>query len=141
MTTSLAIPPPLYLHSLHFAAWNSIPCMGPHHSHVPTFTEFHCVGSIPCVGDHFALRALSPSPCTYINCVSLHGFQFPAWVPTTYCVGSIPCVGDLFALRALFPPPCNYIHCMGFKSLHESPPLPRTYIHCVSLCGFNSLCG
>ena len=50
-----------------------IPCVDPHHSHVPTFPVFPYVGSIACMGDLFTLRTLSPPPCTYIHCV---GFNF-----------------------------------------------------------------
>ena len=102
-----------------------------------------CVGSIPYMGDLFALRALSPPPCTYIYCISLCGFQFTAWSPHSHvptftvfpCTGSIPYMSDLFALRALSPPSHTYIHCMGFNSLCGSPPLPCFYIHCISLHG------
>ena len=138
MCTKGTIPTTMYLHSRCFTAGVSIPSMGlltPMYLH----SLFHCMGSIPCVGDLFALRALSPPPCTYIHCMgfsSLHGSP---------------------------PLPCTYIHCMGFNSLHGSPPLPCTYIHymddplhqwhfphphvptftvfTVLLHGFNSLCG
>ena len=155
--TKCTIPTTMYLHSLGFIAWVSIPSMGPHHSHVPTFTAFHCTGSIPCMDDLFALRVLSIPLCTYIHCI---GFNFlhrspvlqctyihcislcvfsslceSSLPPCTYihfihCIGSIPCAGNLFALRALSPPPCNSFttfHCLGFNSLYRSPPLPYTY--------------
>ena len=48
-----------------------------------------------------------------------------------------PYMGDLFALRTQSPPPCTDIPC---TSLHGSPPLPCTYITCISLCSLCSLC-
>ena len=147
--TKGTIPTIMYLHLLHFILWVSIPCMAPYHSHVPPFTVFHCVGSIPCKADLFALRALSPPPCTYIHYISLEGCQFPECDPTTpMYLHSIPCMGDLFTLRALSPLPCTYIPFVslyGLHSLHGWPlctkdTIPTTmYLH--SLRGFNFLCG
>ena len=110
----------MYLHSMCFPAWVSIPCIGLHHSLVPTFIAFHCMDSIPCMVELFALRAPFPPPCTYIYPDSLHGFQFPVWVSTTpmylhslhFTVWVHSLLGDLFALTTLSPPPYTYIPCI-----------------------------
>ena len=46
------------------------------HHHVPTFPEFSCV-----VGSLCRFPSL---PCTYISCVFLNAFQFPAWFRTWF---------------------------------------------------------
>ena len=160
---------PHHLHSLGFIAWVSIPSMGPHHSHVPTFTAFHCTGSIPCMDDLFVLRVLSiplctyihyigfnfllRSPvlqCTYIHCISLCVFNSlceSSLPPFTYihfihCMGSIPCVGNLFALRALSPPPCNYIHYISLSGFQFTVLFPTTpiYLLNVGICVVSIIC-
>ena len=76
----------------------------------------HCIHYIHCIhctlhGWPFYTKALSPPPCTYIHCNSLHGFQLLAWVTTTpMYLHSLH--GWSFAPMALSPPPCTYIHCV-----------------------------
>ena len=161
--TKGTIPIAMYLHWLCFTAWVSNPYMGLHYSHVPTFTEFYCMGSIPCVGDlfalrdypnhhvtiftafhcmvfnssqgsppllctyihYFAIRALSPPPFTYIYCVLLHGFN--------------SLFGWPFCTKNTIPT-TMYLHSLHFtstccNSLHGSPALSCTHIHCVHCVG------
>ena len=112
-----------YCMGVHFTVWPFCTNGGdlfahcPYH-HIPIFTMY-CLGQLYLVwGPHHqyllhglhslhgwpfcALRALSPAPCTYTYCNSLHGFQFPAWVP---------------------PLPCTYINYMG------SNPAWVTFLH------------
>ena len=96
--------------------------------------------------DLFALRVISPPPCTYIHCMGFNSLHGSPALPCTcihciHCMGSIPCVCDLLTLRVLSSPPCTYIHWVllhGFNSLCGWPlctngtiPLPCTYIHCM----------
>ena len=104
----------------------------PHHKHVPIFPVFPFVVAIscqvtPCVGDLFALRALSPPPCSLCSLHSPHSphslcslHRFPPAFTVLHFMGSIPYMGDLFVLMTLSPPPSGYIHWVGFNHLHES---------------------
>ena len=95
-----------------------VPCMGPHHSHVPTFPAFPAWVQVPLwmtldtVHNPNYLHSLHfsafpawfpvwvqfpvcvpPLPCTYIHCISLHGCQFPVWFPLfTACPSNHLCV-------------------------------------------------
>ena len=143
----------MYLHPLHFHVFPAcfpvwvlqlLPCI-----YIPYFA---CVGSIPymssipCMGDLFALRALSPPPCTYIHCFIFscmddfstewhsphhHVPTFPAFpcipsmvpcmCPHYSHVPTLPCIhclGDLFPQRAQSPQPCPYILCISTAWLH-----------------------
>ena len=110
----------MYLHSLCFTTWVSNPYMRLHYSHVPTFTEFYCMGSIPCVGDLFELRDypnhyITTFTFTAFHCMGFNSLHGSPPLPCTYIhyMDSIPCVDDLFALRTLSPPLCTCIHCIS----------------------------
>ena len=123
LTTTMYLHSPNFLLGLQFPAWVPITTMYLHSLHFPA-------------------RALSPPPCTYIPCVSLHGSLCGSqhYCVTTFpafnCMGSIPCVGDLFVHLEYC---AHYLIPTLFSSW---VPTTTMYLHSpCSFCGINFLHG
>ena len=88
--------------------------------------------TIPCMGDLSPLRALSPPPCTYILCISLH--WSPLLLLPTFLV---------FSVFTAFPcTPCVSLHSLHFPGWFPMwVPTTPMLLHSLygSLCGLNSL--
>ena len=124
-----------------------VPCMGPHHSHIPTFPASIALAQFPAWVTLLHKGTKYPPPCTYIPYISLHGSPpLPCtYIPCVPCKGSIPCIGDFF---------CNkntvltnmFLHSLHFSVYPAWFPvwIPTTHMYLHSLCslhGFNSLHG
>ena len=104
--------------------------------------RYMVVGTVCQVQKGHPYRELNPHrECRYIVVIVTHTENHAGKCREcrymVQCMGSIPCTGDLCAQRVLSPTSCTYISWVSLcSSLHGSPPLPCTYIFCVSLHGF-----